>query len=145
MIFSKTIEYGIKASIYVAQQSLNGTRVNLKDISAHIDSPEAFTAKILQQLVHGNIIHSIKGVGGGFAIELKRARKVKLQDIVLALDSEFFEQTCVLGLNQCSETNPCPVHHKYKRIRKETVRLLKTTTLLEMSQNLNKGLTYLKN
>jgi Rrf2 family iron-sulfur cluster assembly transcriptional regulator len=52
MIFSKACEYGIRATIYVAQQtSINGKRCNLKDISKEIDSPEAFTAKILQKLV----------------------------------------------------------------------------------------------
>lgn len=145
MIFSKAIEYGIKASIYVAQQSMNGYRSNLKDISEHIDSPEAFTAKILQQLVKGGIIHSIKGAGGGFALEIKEMKKIKLADIVLALDADFLDNTCVLGLKHCSETNPCPVHHKYKGIKKETLHLLKNTTLLEMSTNLDKGLAYLKN
>jgi Rrf2 family protein len=145
MIFSKAIEYGIKASIYVAQQSMNGYRSNLKDISEHIDSPEAFTAKILQQLVKGGIIRSIKGAGGGFALEIKEMKKIKLADIVLALDADFLDSTCVLGLKHCSETNPCPVHHKYKGIKKETLHLLKNTTLLEMSTNLDKGLAYLKN
>lgn len=145
MIFSKAIEYGIKASIYVAQQSMNGYRSNLKDISEHIDSPEAFTAKILQQLVKGGIIRSIKGAGGGFALETKEMKKIKLADIVLALDADFLDSTCVLGLKHCSETNPCPVHHKYKGIKKETLHLLKNTTLLEMSTNLDKGLAYLKN
>ncbi len=145
MIFSKAIEYGIKASVYVAQQSMNGYRSNLKDISEHIDSPEAFTAKILQQLVKGGIIHSIKGAGGGFALELKEMKKIKLADIVLALDPGFMDSACVLGLKHCSETNPCPVHHKYKGIKKEILHLLKTTTLLEMSTNLDKGLAYLRN
>jgi len=145
MIFSKAIEYGIKACVYVAQQSMNGYRSNLKEISEHIDSPEAFTAKILQQLVKRGIIHSIKGAGGGFALELKEMKKTKLADIVLALDAGFMDSTCVLGLKHCSETNPCPVHHKYKGIKKETLHLLKTTTLLEMSTNLDKGLAYLRN
>lgn len=145
MIFSKAIEYGIKASIYVAQQSMNGYRSSLKDISAHIDSPEAFTAKILQQLAKGGIVHSIKGAGGGFVLELKEMKKIKLEDIVVALDPDFLKSACVLGLKHCSETNPCPVHHKYKSIKKETLHLLKNTTLLEMSTNLDKGLAYLKN
>jgi Rrf2 family transcriptional regulator, iron-sulfur cluster assembly transcription factor len=145
MIFSKAIEYGIKASIYVAQQSMNGYRSNLKEISGHIDSPEAFTAKILQQLAKAEIIDSIKGAGGGFTVDLKGMRKIKLLDIVLALDASFLDRTCLLGLKQCSETNPCPVHHKYKDIKKETMHLLKSTSLFEMSTNLDKGLAYLRN
>jgi len=38
----------------------------LIDIAEEIDSPTAFTAKILQQLVKNKVIHSIKGPHGGF-------------------------------------------------------------------------------
>jgi len=145
MIFPKTIEYGIKSSIYIAQQSMNGNRTNLKDISKHIDSPEAFTAKILQQLSRNNVIASTKGAGGGFSIEVKKIKKLKLLDVVLAIDQQFIDRSCVLGLKHCSETNPCPIHNIYKGIRKETISLLKNTSLLELSSNFNNGLVYLKN
>jgi len=46
-MFSKDCEYGIRATIYITMQSLEGNRVNLKEIAAAIDSPVAFTAKIL--------------------------------------------------------------------------------------------------
>lgn len=49
-MFSKACEYAIRATIYIAVQSNQDNRVGLKDISKEIDSPEAFTAKILQQL-----------------------------------------------------------------------------------------------
>ena len=71
MIFSKACEYGIRASIYIAQQSLNDERASLKDISREIGSPEAFTAKILQTLVKNKIIDSIKGSHGGFEVKVK--------------------------------------------------------------------------
>ena len=66
-MFSKTCEYGIRATIFIASQSYQNKRVGLRDIAKKIDSPEAFTAKILQILAKTHIIHSIKGVGGGFA------------------------------------------------------------------------------
>mgnify|MGYP002795141008 FL=1 len=68
-MFSKACEYGIRATIYIAMQSLEGFRVNLKEIAAAIDSPIAFTAKILQQLVKSNIVESVKGAKGGVQIE----------------------------------------------------------------------------
>ena len=49
-MFSKTCEYGIKATLFIAQMSQKGERVSLKDIASAIDSPSAFTAKILQTL-----------------------------------------------------------------------------------------------
>ena len=141
MIFTKACEYGIRAAIYITQQSLNGNRASLKDISREIDSPEAFTAKILQMLVKGGIIISVKGATGGFEIEQKPVKKIKLSDIVRAIDGESAVNMCVIGLKKCSEVNPCPLHDQYKHIKKDLLSMLKDTSLLEMSASLNEGST----
>ena len=76
-MFSKTCEYGIRATIFIASQSYQNTRVGLKDIAKKIDSPEAFTAKILQILSRSAIIRSIKGVGGGFEIPKETFKSIR--------------------------------------------------------------------
>lgn len=144
MIFSKACEYGIRATIYIALQSLNDSRASLKDISAEIGSPEAFTAKILQQLVRNNIITSVKGATGGFEIGLKQMNRIRLEEIILAIDENFTYKTCVLGLKECSEKNPCPVHNKFKHIKADLKLMLQDTTIFEMSTGLKEGLTCLK-
>ena len=145
MIFSKACEYGIKAAIYIAEQSINGTRASLKSISKEINSPEAFTAKILQTLVRNGIINSVKGSTGGFEADVKKIKNIKLIEIVIAIDGDLHETKCVLGLNQCSELHPCPVHNKYKHIKKDILLMLKKTTLAEMSNSVIEGLSCLKN
>ncbi|MBL7936622.1 MAG: Rrf2 family transcriptional regulator [Bacteroidia bacterium] len=144
-MFSKACEYGIKAAIYVAEQSINGNRASLKGISKEIDSPEAFTAKILQTLVKHNIINSVKGSMGGFEADLKRIKKIKLIEIVIAIDGSLHESKCVLGLSKCSEISPCPVHNKYKHIKKDILEMLEKTTLAGMSNSVIEGLSCLKN
>jgi Rrf2 family protein len=145
MIFSKACEYGIKAAIYVAEQSINGNRASLKGISKEIDSPEAFTAKVLQTLVKNNIINSVKGSTGGFEADLKKIKKIKLIEIVIAIDGSLHEGKCVLGLSKCSEISPCPVHNKYKHIKKDILEMLEKTTLAGMSNSVIEGLSCLKN
>ena len=130
MIFSKACEYGIKAAIYIAEQSINGTRASLKSISKEINSPEAFTAKILQTLVRNGIINSVKGSTGGFEADVKKIKNIKLIEIVIAIDGDLHETKCVLGLNQCSELHPCPVHNKYKHIKKDILLMLKKTIFI---------------
>ena len=61
-MFSKACEYGIRASILIASESVNGNRLGLITIAKKIDSPEAFTSKI------------------------------KLVDIILAIDGEVLKQ-----------------------------------------------------
>ena len=143
-MFSKTCEYGIRATIYIASESFQNRRVGLKMIAENINSPIAFTAKILQTLSRENIIHSAKGVGGGFEIPKDKIAKIKLAQIVMAIDGNQVFVGCGLGLSQCSEEHPCPVHDKFKFIKQELVFMLENTTLEEMALGLKLGHTFLK-
>ena len=113
MTLSKACEHGIRATLHIAQQSVLEERASLKDIALEIDAPEAFTAKILQELVRQGIINSSKGPKGGFSMSKKSIKELKLIQIIHAIDGDSFEKKCVLGLKQCSETSPCPVHDQF--------------------------------
>lgn len=143
-MFSKTCEYGIRATIFIASQSYQNQRVGLKDIAKKIDSPEAFTAKILQILSKGNIINSVKGVGGGFEIPRETMREVKLAQIVNALEGDRVFTGCGLGLSHCSEDHPCPMHEKFKSIRNELAYMLENTNLEELALGIKTGDTFLR-
>lgn len=143
-MFSKACEYGIRAAVYIAHQSMDGRRVSLKEIAEKIDSPVAFTAKILQQLSKSGIVESIKGAGGGFEMAKTTMDHVKLADIVLAMDGDSIFVGCSLGLKQCSADKPCPVHHKFVDIRNDLKKMLEGTSLFEMTTGLESGLTHLR-
>jgi Rrf2 family iron-sulfur cluster assembly transcriptional regulator len=144
MIFSKTCEYGLKATLHIAHQSQTGNRVSLKEIAKAIDSPEAFTAKILQQLARNGIINSTKGPSGGFEIDKKQMEKIKLGHIVKAIDGDSVYKGCGLGLKDCNEHKPCPVHDKFKSIRNELKLMLDKTSMQEMLDKLNNGEAFLR-
>ena len=143
-MFSKTCEYGIRATIFIASQSYQNKRVGLKDIAIKIDSPEAFTAKILQILSKDNIINSIKGVGGGFEIPRETMKDIKLGQIVNALEGYRVFTGCGLGLTHCSEDHPCPMHEKFKSIRNELEFMLENTNLEELALGIKTGDTFLR-
>jgi Rrf2 family protein len=143
-MFSKSCEYAIRAMIYIAGQSIKGFRVSLKDIAHEIDSPVAFTAKILQQLSRNGIVQSVKGPTGGFMIDSEHLRRISLGQIVKAIDGERIFKTCGLGLKNCSEKQPCPVHEKFKSVRADLCRMLDTTSIYELALGLKDGATFLK-
>ncbi|PXX31167.1 Rrf2 family transcriptional regulator [Arenibacter sp. ARW7G5Y1] len=143
-MFSKACEYGIKAAIYIALQSLLNRRVSLKEIAEEIDSPLAFTAKILHQLAKNNILDSTKGPSGGFQISRERIEVINLSDVVYAIDGDSVYVGCGLGLNKCNANRPCPVHNKFAVIREELKQMLKGTNLLSLATSFESGVTYLK-
>ena|SRR6187431_1646587 len=143
-MFSKACEYGIKASIYIAEQSLTGRKVSLKEISEAIESPTAYTSKILQNLGRSFIINSDKGPTGGFSMDILKMEKIKLSTIVSAIDGDSIYNGCGLGLKKCNEKKPCPVHNQFKLVRDELKKMLETTTVKTLAVDHEKKLTFLK-
>lgn len=143
-MFSKTCEYGIRATIYIVGQSNNNRKVGLKEVAKEIDSPEAYTSKILQKLNKSNIIYSEKGPTGGFYIGSEKANKINLAEVVNALDGDENYKNCALGLNKCNELKPCPLHFKFKVVRAELHNMLSKTSLLELYDKIENGTGFLK-
>jgi Rrf2 family protein len=142
-MFSKTCEYAIRAMIFIAQKSRNGARVGIKQIAKGIDSPEHFIAKILQELSRKGLLQSLKGPNGGFFLD-EDALQCSLADIVRVVDGDKLFTGCGLGLKQCSESHPCPIHHEFRMVRKTLRTLLENAVLGEFSGKLEKSLTFLR-
>lgn len=142
-MFSKACEYAIRATLFIAQESKKDRRSSLKEIAREIDSPEAFTAKILQKLVQKNIINSIKGPHGGFFIQTEN-NTTMLSEIVEAIDGDHIMNGCALGLKKCSEDHPCPLHFDFVNIRGGLKQMLKTNSIMELSSKLDSGTSFLK-
>lgn len=143
-MFSKACEYGIRASIFIAKNSYEGRRVSPKEISEEINSPKAFTAKILQALVKHDIINSVKGAYGGFEIDKDAIITIKLSHIVKAIDGDKIYNNCGLGLEKCDDSHPCPVHDKFKEIRDGLKHMLESTNLEELALDIKTGIAFLK-
>ncbi|GAB3428721.1 hypothetical protein GCM10027516_35280 [Niabella aquatica] len=129
--------------LFIAQKSKDGERAGIKEIAKGIDSPEHFVAKILQDLSRKNLVQSVKGPNGGFYHD-KTSLKYSMADIVKTVDGDKIFEGCGLGLRQCSETHPCPIHHEFKKIRKEIKQMLENAKLGTFSEELEKQLTFLK-
>ncbi|QNL23253.1 Rrf2 family transcriptional regulator [Hyphobacterium sp. CCMP332] len=140
-MFSKACEYALKIMIYLCsvkeEQKLSG----LKDVAQAIDSPSAFTAKILQKLVRAQLLESLRGPSGGFKVV---ARQISLLEVVKAIDGDRLVSACVLGLKECSSQYPCPVHDKFVAVRDHLSGVLSTTNLKDVKGGVIMGNRFLK-
>lgn len=143
-MFSKACEYAIKATIYIAQQSHQQKRVNVKEVSRSVNAPEAFTAKILQQLCRENILESIRGKQGGFTFDITKQKSTKIFDLVHIIDGDGIFTNCGLGLHKCSADNPCPVHDDFKIVRENLVAMTQKYSFYDLAIKTENGLAWLK-
>lgn len=136
--FSKTCEYAMRAVLYIASRSREGQRVGIKEIAENINSPEHFLGKILQKLSREGIVQSMKGPNGGFYLDAKGLER-PLADIVTALEGEDLFTGCAMGLSYCSESNPCPLHSEFKKVRNQITHILYKTTIGDFNSELLNG------
>lgn len=133
----------MRAVFFIAHRTASGGRVGIKEISSGIDSPESFLAKILQDLTRKGIVYSVKGPNGGFYMDAQ-SLKQPLSEVVKAVDGEGIFRGCGLGLQYCSESNPCPLHNEFKDIRNKIQAMMQHTTIGEFNEELNLGILSLK-
>ena len=137
-MFSKATEYALRATIYIAQNSSEENKIGIRAIAKAIDSPQSFTAKIMQLLTRDNkIVSSSPGPNGGFYITDK-AKKLPARSILKAMDEDGTLEKCVLGLKQCSEVSPCPMHPQYKLIKQRLKDLFESKTIQNLADELKK-------
>ena len=143
-MFSKACEYAIRATVCIGACGEEGKSMTLKAIAKETDVPEAFTAKILQKLVHADLVLSTKGPGGGFTVPPALARKVKLSTIVATIDGDAIYKGCALGLQQCDASKPCALHDHFLNVREDLRRMLERTSVFDLVKGLKEGGTVLK-
>lgn len=127
VFFSKKCEYALQAILLMAA-SEHECVCPAEDISKKLNIPKEFISKILQSLTASGLIESKKGKAGGFRLA-KHPSKIKLIDIVEAIDGLDSFNTCVLGFPNCSDKNPCPVHHQWGELRARAFDMLSSETL----------------
>jgi Rrf2 family protein len=142
-MLSISCKYALRATVYLMSEAKEARRFSIKDVADAIDANQHTTAKILQLLVKSDIIKSAKGPTGGFYME-PTGQNIYLIDVVRVIDGDNFFYECGLGLKECSEAKPCPIHHNYKAAREKLFKEFSTVSIQQLSKNLSQGKSFLK-
>ena len=143
VIYSSSCEYAIRALTYLArEQKLYQERrtpdqpehlaVPIKEVAEEEDLPPHFLAKIMQTLAKSGVLHSYKGPTGGFALAHPPG-EITLYDIVEALDDLSNYDHCAVGLAECNDDVPCPLHNMWVGVRTAVLDYFRRTTLVDLA------------
>ncbi|WP_457600755.1 RrF2 family transcriptional regulator [Hydrogenivirga sp.] len=131
MIYSDTVRYAMLALAYLA---LHRDRlVKADEIAKAQNIPKPFLSKILHELARRDVLQSVKGPRGGFALKVD-PQKLTMWDVVSLMGEEYRFQACVLMPDKCEvyETNPCVVHHRWEKLKRQMIDFLKNTTIADL-------------
>ena len=134
MVLSKTCDYAIRAALYLALQE-HRHYVPIREISDKLEISFHFLTKILQILTQQNIITSFKGPKGGVSLA-RPAQDITLKEIIEAVDGAAIFTQCVLGLENCGEKNPCPLHSEWALIRDQLKELFDKKNLADLASKM---------
>ena len=137
-MFSKSTEYAIRAIIFLSLRATSDKLIGTSDIARELDFPEAFLGKVMQNLVKKGLVVSVKGPGGGFYIN-NNSCHYSILDIVDILEGLDFLKKCGLGLHNCDDKNPCPIHDEYQPVKQKIREALSSKTISVIKQDIVAG------
>ena len=136
LIYSQSSKYAIRAFVNLASQP-EGQFAMVKNIAKEEDIPSHFLAKILQQIARKGLLKSSKGPTGGFCLKVP-ASKLKLIDIIDAVDGLNNFNACAGGLPECNSANACSLCDRWKPVQARIMVFLGKTTIADLVRDSKK-------
>lgn len=137
MIYTDSGKYAIRAMIYLAGNN-EGRPVAAAEVAAAEQIPPFYLAKILQDLARAGLLNSARGRGGGFCLS-RPPEEIPVIEVIEAVeDIRRLSEDCILGLEECGDEAPCPLHPTWKEFRDSSVAALRSLTVAELVRELER-------
>lgn len=143
-MLTKTSEYAIRSLMYIALHASEAHKIGIKEVAKELDLPMHFIGKILQDLARKGLIASVKGPHGGFYLD-RPASGISIMDVVRVIDGTEVFKRCGLGMKQCSDAHPCPLHEDFKVYRDGLARVFNKRTIHDLIHEVEVGHAFLTN
>jgi Rrf2 family protein len=134
-LLSTGSQYVMTALILIGRKP-EGETMSANELAVMLNSPTAYLSQMLAKLQEPGIIGSRRGANGGVFIA-RPLKKIRLIDIVTALEGDAFFRRCFLGIDGCGHIEPCPFHDNWVEHRSNIRQWLSGTTLYDLCNNLN--------
>lgn len=134
MLSSSTV-YAIRACIYLATHK-DIKYLSISEISEKLDISFHFLTKILQKLTKKNILASYRGPNGGVSFT-RPTDQIELIEILEAVEPNPVFSECILGIPNCNDAEPCPLHDEWGPIRSRLRQKFENTTIATLADNVD--------
>jgi Rrf2 family protein len=101
MKFSRTVAYAIQATLQLAQTN-SGSPVPCSHLASVGRMPERFLLQILRHLVTHGVLHSTRGVDGGYSLE-RKPEEISLLDVIEAIDGPLNASLASSGVEELAD------------------------------------------
>lgn len=130
MKLSTRARYGIRALLDLSVHDTKGP-ISLKDIAARQEISMSYLEHLINPLVAGGIIRTVRGSKGGIVLA-KKPGDIKLSEIIDLLEGSTSPVDCVDSPQNCQRSEECVTRGVWIQIKEAIDGVLDSITLLEL-------------
>lgn len=134
MILSRSSEYAIRLIFYLIERQPLDQLVRIRAVAEELNVPYYQLAKVVNTLKTEKILTSLTGPSGGIDLG-ERVESRTLLDIIRVFGDAEVLESCILGLSECSDLNPCPIHTVWKGVKGEIKDIFAHKTLGQLKKD----------
>jgi Rrf2 family transcriptional regulator, nitric oxide-sensitive transcriptional repressor len=128
-VISQTVEYALRAIVDLAYH--HGESRTTQQIAEATHVPAGYLAKVLKQLSRHDLIHSQRGLHGGFVLEIDPSQ-LTIYDVMAAVEPPKRIRECPLKLPE-HKANLCPLHQRLDDAMATVEKAFRETTIAEVT------------
>jgi Rrf2 family nitric oxide-sensitive transcriptional repressor len=126
-MISQTVEYALRAVVYLADQGESRTVVQIAEVTK---VPAAYLSKVMQSLSRAKLVHSQRGLHGGFTLT-KDPKDITIWEVVEAVEPLQRIKECPLDL-AAHRVRLCPLHKRLDDALATIEKAFRDTTMAEV-------------
>ena len=131
MRFSKTTEYAIRVMVFLSDHRDRLYSVNRLHQTLNI--PYKYLGRLMIKLAGKGLVKATQGKQGGYQINKNRS-PIYLYEIIDVVEGLENYDRCILGFDNCSDSNPCSLHKIWEQHQKSIKQMVYNTSLDELSK-----------
>ena len=132
-LFSLTVEYAMRSMVALAAG--DGSPMTTRQIAETMKVPQSYLSKVLQSMVRARLVHSTRGLKGGFVLARKPG-EINMMQILNAVSPYKRIETCPLDMEGHS-SQLCPLHRRLDAAMAMVQDAFEGTTLAEILSDEN--------
>jgi Rrf2 family protein len=126
-LYSQKCAYVLQALSSIPLKKANET-FTATSLCQQADVPESITRKALQTLSQAGYLETVTGPTGGYKFK-KAPKNITVLEIISVIEGKDSYDQCIMGLAQCHEQNPCPMHTMWMQMKGCMFKTLEGMTL----------------
>jgi len=107
-------------------------RVSAQQIAREMGLPLPTVAALLKRLTRAGLVHSIGGVGGGYALA-RAPRAISVAEVITAIEGPVALTECALGEGNCTLEGDCATKANWRLISQAVQVALEAVSLADMA------------